>query len=179
MNRLVRMCALGLALMMPDVALASTWSIDQDHSNVGFSIRHLMVSNVKGSFSRFSGTLDLGDRDFTASKVSASIEAASINTNVQKRDDHLRGPDFFDVEKYPTITFVSKRWSRTPEGKLKVAGSLTMHGVTKDIVLTAEPFTKEIRDAWGKIRRATTAKARINRQDFGITWNKALSMQEA
>lgn len=168
------MCALGFALLTPDVSLASAWSIDQDHSSVGFSVRHLMVSNVKGSFSRFSGTVDLGDSDITASRVSATIEASSINTNVQKRDDHLRSPDFFDVARYPGITFVSKKWSRTPQGKLKVVGNLTMHGTKKEVVLHVEPFSKEIRDAWGKTRRATTATGTINRQDFGITWNKAL-----
>jgi len=174
MKRFVRICALGIALMMPELALASTWSIDQDHSGVGFSVRHLMVSNVKGSFSRFSGTVDLGDSDITASKVSAAIEASSINTNVQKRDDHLRSADFFDAARYPNITFVSKKWSRMADGKLKVTGNLTMHGTTKEVVLHVEPFSKEIRDAWGKTRRATTATTRINRQDFGITWNKAL-----
>ncbi|NTW10326.1 MAG: YceI family protein [Chlorobiaceae bacterium] len=174
MNKLVRMFTLGIALMMPNVAMASTWTIDQDHSSVGFSIRHLMVSNVKGNFTRFSGTIDLGDRDFTASKVSATIDASSIDTNVQKRDDHLRSPDFFDVVKYPSITFVSKKWSRTGNGKLKVAGDLTMHGKTREVVLKVEPFSKEIHDAWGKTRRATTATVKINRQDFDISWNKAL-----
>lgn len=174
MKRLVRICALGIALMIPDYALASTWKIDQDHSNVGFSVKHLMVSNVKGSFARFSGMVDLDDRDITASRVSATIDASSINTNVQKRDDHLRGADFFDVAKYPNITFVSKKWSRTADGRLKVTGNLTMHGTTRDVVLNVDPFSREIRDAWGKTRRGTTATARINRQDFGITWNKAL-----
>ncbi len=174
MKRFVRMFALGIALITPNAAMASTWSIDQDHSSVGFSITHLMVSKVKGSFSQFSGTVDLGDRDITASKVSATIAATSINTNVQKRDEHLRGPDFFDAAKYPSITFVSKKWSRTADGKLKVAGDLTMHGKTHEVVLNVEPFSSEIRDAWGKTRRATTATARINRQDFDITWNKAL-----
>ncbi|MCF8383539.1 MAG: YceI family protein [Chlorobium sp.] len=174
MNRFFRICALGIALMMPDFALASTWSIDQDHSSVGFSVRHLMVSNVKGSFSRFSGTVELSDNDIKASKVSAKIEAASINTNVQKRDDHLRSTEFFDVARYPSITFLSKKWSLMADGKLKVNGNLTMHGRTKEVVLHVEPFSKEIRDAWGKARRATTATTRINRQDFGITWNRAL-----
>ncbi|NTU96812.1 MAG: YceI family protein [Chlorobiaceae bacterium] len=174
MKRLAKMFALGIALMTPNLALASTWTIDQDHSSVGFSVRHLMVSNVKGSFSRFSGTMALGDNDITASKVSASIDVSSINTNVQKRDDHLRSPDFFDAAKYPGITFVSKQWMRTPDGKLKVAGDLTMHGKTQEVLLDVAPFSNEIRDAWGKTRRATTATARINRQDFGITWNKAL-----
>jgi polyisoprenoid-binding protein YceI len=174
MKRFARICAIGIVMMIPEFASASTWSIDQDHSGIGFSVRHLMVSNVKGSFSRFSGTVDLGDRDITASKVSATIEAASINTNVQKRDDHLRSAEFFDVARYPSIRFVSKKWIRTADGKLKITGDLTMHGKTREVVLSAEPFSPEIRDPWGKARRATTASARINRQDFGISWNKAL-----
>jgi polyisoprenoid-binding protein YceI len=174
MKTMVKMLALGIALMMPGTVMASTWTIDQDHSSVGFSVRHLMVSNVRGSFSKFSGTVELGDRDITASKVSAVIDASSIDTNVQKRDDHLRSPDFFDVAKYPAITFISKKWSRTADGRLQVSGDLTMHGRTQTVALDVEPFSNEIRDAWGKTRRATSATARINRQDFGITWNKAL-----
>jgi polyisoprenoid-binding protein YceI len=165
---------LGAALLMPELALASTWKIDPDHSSVAFSVRHLMVSNVKGSFATFSGTVDLDDKKVTGSKVSATIDPASVNTNVKKRDDHLRGSDFFDVAKYPEMSFVSKKWMQEPDGKLKITGDLTMHGQTREVVLHAEPFSKESVDPWGKIRRATSAIARVNRKDFGLTWNKAL-----
>jgi polyisoprenoid-binding protein YceI len=174
MKHYARILAFGMMLIVPRVASASTWNIDPDHSSVGFSIRHLMVSNVKGNFDKFSGTVDLDDKNITASKVTATIDASSIDTRVQKRDDHLRSPDFFDVAKYPEITFVSKRWSRASNGKLKVSGDLTMHGVTRAVVLDVAPFSKESRDPWGNTRRGTTATATINRKDFGIDWNKSL-----
>ncbi len=174
MKHFSRILAVGLMLIAPRLASAATWNIDPDHSSVGFSIRHLMVSNVKGNFDRFSGTVDLDDKNITASKVSATIDASSIDTRVQKRDDHLRSPDFFDVAKYPEITFASKRWSRAANGKLKVSGDLTMHGVTRTVVLNVAPFSKETRDPWGNTRRGTTATATINRKDFGIDWNKGL-----
>ena len=174
MKHFSRILAVGLMLIAPRLASAATWNIDPDHSSVGFSIRHLMVSNVKGNFDRFSGTVDLDDKNITASKVTATIDASSIDTRVQKRDDHLRSPDFFDVAKYPEISFVSKRWSRAANGKLKVSGDLTMHGVTRTVVLDVAPFSKETRDPWGNTRRGTTAKTTINRKDFGIDWNKSL-----
>ena len=174
MKHFSRILAVGLMLIAPRLASAATWNIDPDHSSVGFSIRHLMVSNVKGNFDRFSGTVDLDDKNITASKVTATIDASSIDTRVQKRDDHLRSPDFFDVAKYPEISFVSKRWSRAANGKLKVSGDLTMHGVTRTVVLNVAPFSKETRDPWGNTRRGTTATATINRKDFGIDWNKGL-----
>jgi polyisoprenoid-binding protein YceI len=169
-----KLLTIGLMLLMPLSASAATWTIDPDHSSVGFSIRHLMVSNVRGNFDRFGGSVDLDDKNIAASKVSASIEASSINTRVQKRDEHLQSPDFFDVAKFPSITFVSKKWSREPGGKLKVAGDLTMHGVTRAVVLEVAPFSKETKDPWGNVRRGTTARTTINRKDFGIDWNKNL-----
>ena len=119
MKHYARILAAGLMLLSPRLALASTWNIVPDHSSVGFSILYLMGSNIKGNFDRFSGAVDLDDRNIAASKVTATIDASSIDTRVQKRDDHLRSPDFFDVAKYPEIIFVSKRWSRTSNGKLK------------------------------------------------------------
>ena len=174
MKHLVRIIVLGLALLLPQLASASTWSIDPDHSNIGFSVRHLMVSNVKGNFVKFEGTADLDDRDIAKSKVTASIDVNSISTNVQKRDEHLRSADFFDVEKYPTMTFVSGTWTKSAKGAFKVTGALTLHGVTKPVVLNVQPFSKESKDPWGNIRRATSATAKIRRQDFGLTWNKSL-----
>ena len=166
--------ALLITLTLPAMAAAATWTIDPEHSSVGFKIRHLMVSNVKGSFDKYVGTVELDEKDITKSKVDVSIETASINTNVQKRDDHLRSADFFDVATYPTMTFKSKKVAKAGKDKLKVTGDLTLHGITKEVVLTVDGPSKETKDPWGNIRRGASATATINRKDFGLTWNKAL-----
>jgi polyisoprenoid-binding protein YceI len=174
MKRIIAAIATIIALSLPAVAPASTWNIDPDHSNVGFKVRHLMVSNVKGSFEKHSGTVDLNDKDITKSKVSVTIDTTSINTNVKKRDDHLRSADFFDVAKFPTMTFVSKKVAKAGKDKLKVTGDLTLHGVTREVVLDVEGPSAESKDPWGNIRKGATATTRINRKDFGLLWNAAL-----
>ncbi len=166
---------LTIAIMaLPSLATATSWSIDADHSNVGFSVSHLMVSHVKGNFNKYSGVVDINDQDITKSTVDVTIDAGSINTNVQKRDEHLRSAEFFDAAKYPALTFVSKKWTRTSKGAMKVTGDLTIHGVTKSVVLSVAPFSKESKDPWGNIRRGTSASTTINRKDYGLVWNKAL-----
>ena len=161
-------------MVLPSLASATPWNIDADHSNVGFSVSHLMVSHVKGNFNKYSGVVDINDKDIKKSKVDVTIDASSINTNVQKRDEHLKSADFFDVAKYPTLTFVSKKWSKAAKGALKVTGDLTIHGVTKSVVLTVAPFSKESKDPWGNTRRGTSASTTINRKDYGLVWNQAL-----
>jgi polyisoprenoid-binding protein YceI len=163
-----------IALALPTFASASTWTIDPEHSNIGFKVRHLMVSNVKGSFEKHTGTVEIDDKDITKSKVEVSIDTNSINTNVKKRDEHLRSADFFDVAKYPAMTFVSKKVATAGKDKLKVTGDLTLHGITKQVVLDVEGPTKESKDPWGTIRKGATATTKINRKDFGLVWNKAL-----
>jgi len=163
-----------IALALPTFAFATTWTIDPDHSNVGFKVRHLMVSNVKGSFEKHTGVVEINDKDITKSKVEVSIDTNSINTNVQKRDEHLRSADFFDVAKYPAMTFVSKKVAKAGKDKLKVTGDLTLHGITKQVVLDVEGPTIESKDPWGNIRKGATATTKINRKDFGLAWNKAL-----
>ncbi|MCM0084138.1 YceI family protein [Geomonas sp. Red32] len=174
MKRTIASIATLIALSIPGLALASTWSLDPDHSNVGFKVRHLMVSNVKGNFEKFTGTIDINDKDVTKSSVQVSIDTNSINTNVQKRDAHLRSADFFDVAKYPTMTFVSKKVAKAGKNKLKVTGYLTLHGITKEVVLDVEGPSAESKDPWGNIRKGATATAKINRKDFGLVWNAAL-----
>ncbi|HEY3309078.1 MAG TPA: YceI family protein [Desulfuromonadaceae bacterium] len=174
MKRMITSISTIIALALPGFAFASTWNIDPDHSNVGFKVRHLMVSNVKGSFDKHTGTVDINDKDITKSKLEVSIDTNSINTNVQKRDEHLRSADFFDVAKFPAMTFVSKKVAKAGKDKLKVTGDLTLHGVTKEVVLDVEGPSKESKDPWGSIRRGATASTKINRKDFGIAWNKAL-----
>lgn len=161
-------------LALPALAAAETWSIDADHSSVGFTVRHMMVSNVKGSFGTFSGTVEVDEKDSAGSKVSVTIDAASINTGVAKRDEHLRSADFFDTARYPTMTYVSKKVEKSGKDRLKVYGDLTLRGVTRPVVLDVEGPTAAYRDPWGKTRRGASATAAINRRDFGLTWNKVI-----
>jgi polyisoprenoid-binding protein YceI len=174
MKRLIASVATVIAFALPALASATTWNIDPDHSNVGFKVRHLMVSNVKGSFEKHTGVVTINDKDITKSKVDVSIDTASVNTNVAKRDDHLRGADFFDVTKYPTMTFVSKKVAKAGKGKLKVTGDLTLHGVTKEVVLDVDALSKESKDPWGNTRSGTVATTKINRKDFGLVYNAVL-----
>jgi polyisoprenoid-binding protein YceI len=174
MKKLLVLMTTVIALAAPLLAQAATWNIDPDHSNVGFKVRHLMVSNVKGNFEKFTGTVDINEKDITKSKIDVSIDTASINTNVQKRDEHLRSADFFEVTKYPAMTFVSKKVAKAGKGKLKVTGDLTLHGISKEVVLDVEGPAKESKDPWGNMRSGAVASTKINRKDFGLTWNKAL-----
>lgn len=174
MKNIIASISTIIALALPTFACATTWTIDPDHSNVGFKVKHLMVSNVKGNFDKHTGTVEINDKDITKSKVEVSIDTNSINTNVQKRDEHLRSADFFDVAKYPAMTFVSKKVAKAGKDKLKVTGDLTLHGITKQVVLDVEGPTKESKDPWGNIRKGATATTKINRKDFGLVWNAAL-----
>ncbi|HXY54336.1 MAG TPA: YceI family protein [Nitrospirota bacterium] len=172
MKRIIIVTAMILAI--PHAAVASTWNIDPDHSNLGFKIKHLMVSNVKGNFNIYSGIVEINDKDTTKSKVEVTIDTNSVNTNVKKRDDHLRSADFFDVAKYPTMTFVSKKVTIVGQDKLKITGDFTLHGVTKEVVLDLEGPTAESKDPWGNTRKGITATTKINRKDYGLMWNQAL-----
>lgn len=174
MKGLIGIFAAALMFAIPTTGFASTWNIDADHSNVGFKVRHLMVSNVKGSFGKVHGMVVVDDKDITKSKVTATIDTSSIDTGVAKRDAHLRNADFLEVEKYPTMTFVSTKVARDGADKLKVTGDLTLHGVTRSVVLDVEGPSGEIKDPMGNIRRGASASTKINRKDFGLTWNKAI-----
>jgi len=133
-----------------------------------------MVSNVKGDFTKVRGMITIDEQNIANLKIDITIDAASVNTGHAKRDEHLRNADFFDVIKYPTITFVSKRVERTGTNTLKVMGDLTIRGVTKEISVDVEGPTAEVKDPGGNFRRGATATAKINRQDFGIMWNRVL-----
>jgi polyisoprenoid-binding protein YceI len=161
------------ALLLAQTAFASTWDIDASHSGVGFSVRHMMVSNTHGKFTKFTGTVALDDKDVTKSTVQVDIDIASIDTGDAKRDEHLRSEEFFDAKKFPKMTFKSTKVVKSGD-KLLVTGDLTLKNVTKPVVLTVEPLTAEVKDPWGGVRRGTTATTKINRKDFGLTWNKAL-----
>jgi polyisoprenoid-binding protein YceI len=174
MKKLISVASSILVLAFPLIVSAATWNIDPDHTNVGFKVRHLMVSNVKGTFDKFTGTVDLNEKDITKSKVEVSIDTKSVNTNVVKRDDDLRSANFLDVAKYPVMTFTSKKVAKAGKGRIKVTGDLNLHGVTKEVVLDVEGPTTESKDPWGNIRRGASATTKINRKDFGLTWNKTL-----
>lgn len=164
---------LTLALAAAPAAFPQSYTIDGAHSKAQFVVRHLMVSNVRGEFAKVKGSIDYDEKNPAAIKIDATIEVASINTGEPKRDEHLKSPDFFDAAKYPTITFRSKSARKTSSG-LAVTGDLTIHGVTREVVLQVEGPSPEVRDPWGNLRRGATATTKINRKDFGLTWNAAL-----
>ena len=152
----------------------TNWEIDASHSSVHFSVRHMMVSNVRGEFTRVSGKVHVDPRDVTRSTVEAVIDATSISTRDEKRDEHLRSADFLDVANYPTIEFKSTRITRESDGSLRLAGNLTIHGVTREVVLDVEDTGTELQDPWGNTKRGASATTKLNRKDFGMQWNVAL-----
>jgi polyisoprenoid-binding protein YceI len=150
----------------------STYNIDSSHSGVHFSVRHLVVSKVRGAFQRFTGVVQFDADDVSRSSVEVSIEAASVDTREPKRDAHLRSADFFDAEQFPTLTFKSTRITGNGD-KLKIVGELTMRGVTREVTLDAT-FEGAGRDPWGGERLAWAARTSVTREDFGLKWNQAL-----
>jgi len=171
LTRAVYCTALAAALSLPAAAAASTWQLDPNHSSAQFAVRHLGLSTVRGAFTKVNGTIQFDDKDITKSSVDVTIEAASLDTRVEGRDKDLRGDHFFEVEKYPTLTFKSTKVEQVEVGKLKVTGDLTIHGVTKQVVLDVEGPTAAVKDPWGNQRAAASATTKINRQDFGVKWN--------
>lgn len=165
---------LSAALLAPLNVLAATYTLDPAHTTIGFKAKHLMISNVKGVFEKFRGTVAIDESDITKSKVNVIIELASINTNIAKRDEHLRSGDFFDVAKFPVMTFDSTKVEKTGAGTLKVTGNLTIKGVTKQVILAVDGPSGEIKSPQGVTKRGASAVATINRLDFGVSWNKKL-----
>ena len=162
-----------LSLLAPQAAQASGWEIDASHSVAAFSVRHLMITNVRGELGKVAGTINLDDKDITKSTVEATIEVAAINTRDAKRDEHLRSPDFFDVAKFPTMTFKSTKVEKAGAG-LKVTGTLTMRGVSKEVVLSVEGPAPAVKAPWGNTKSGFTATTKLNRKDFGVQWNKSI-----
>lgn len=152
---------------------AQNFTIDGSHTNVAFSVRHMMITNVRGQFEGVSGEAVYDAANPAASSVTARIDVASISTREAKRDEHLRSADFFDAEKYPTITFKSKSVTKKGDG-LAVLGDLTIRDTTREITLTVEDLTAEHVDPWGNARIGASARAKVKRSDFGMTWNSAL-----
>jgi polyisoprenoid-binding protein YceI len=147
------------------------WQIDPAHSAAHFSVRHLMISNVRGEFTKLTGSAQINPADLAKSTVEVTIEAGSLNTREPQRDEHLRSPDFFDVANYPTLTFRSKRVEPLGAEAFKLTGDLTIRGVTKQVTFDVEGPTPSVKDPWGNTRAGVTASAKINRKDFGLVWN--------
>jgi polyisoprenoid-binding protein YceI len=152
----------------------STYQIDPAHSSAQFKVRHMMIANVKGEFDKVSGTVNFDPANPSASTVEATVDVASISTRDEKRDAHLKSADFFDVEKFPTISFKSKKVIASGSDSFTVLGDLAIHGVTKQVELKVEELTEEAKDPWGNLRRGAEAQTRIKRKDFGMTFNMAL-----
>jgi polyisoprenoid-binding protein YceI len=152
----------------------TTWNLDPAHSAAEFKVKHMMISNVKGSFRALSGVLNLDEADVTGSSVEAFLPVATLSTGDEQRDGHLKSADFFDAEKFPTITFKSNEVKRTGEGEYAVTGDLTLRGVTKPVTFAVEGPSAPGKDPWGNLRIGLTATTRINRKDFGLTWNSEL-----
>ncbi len=174
MNRSCRILLTILLVTTPVLAHAATWQIDPAHATIEFKVRHMMVAYVKGAFAKVDGTIEADDADLAKATVSVTIDTASLDTNNAKRDEHLRSPDFFDVAKYPTMTFVSRKIVGDGTALRKVIGDLTIRGTTREVTLDIAELTPAIKDPWGNLRRGATATATINRKDFGLTWNKLL-----
>jgi polyisoprenoid-binding protein YceI len=172
--RLAVAAGLAAALTGPASAATTTYQIDPRHSSAGFGVTHLMISTVRGQFHAVNGAVVWDDSDPTKSSVNVIIDATTVDTQEPVRDKDLKSPNFFDVEKFPTITFKSTKVEAAGPGKLKVTGDLTIHGVTKQVVLEANAPKAPIRDPWGMTRTATSGTTKVNRKDFGLVWNKNL-----
>jgi polyisoprenoid-binding protein YceI len=169
LSRSARAFALVALASLP--AFAANYTLDGAHSRIGFGVKHMMVSTVKGSFKAFSGTVAIDDADVTKSTINVEVETASVDTGIEKRDEHLKSADFFDVSNHPKMTFKSTAVKKQGQ-KLLVTGDLSLHGVTKPVTLTVEGPTKEWTNPWGQVVRGASATGKLNRKDFGLAWGK-------
>jgi polyisoprenoid-binding protein YceI len=165
--------AFALVIAVPLAASADTWQIDPGHSTVGFTVRHMTISSVRGQFDKFTGTITAKGNDPASVSIDVTIDTTSIDTRSSDRDADLKSANFLDVAKYPTMTFKSKKIEAAGPGKYNVVGDLTLHGVTKEVTLEVEP-TAPITDPWGNTRAGASATTKISRKDFGLTWNKVI-----
>jgi polyisoprenoid-binding protein YceI len=170
----------GALVLLSVAAMAQTsnWDIDPMHSTAQFTVRHMGISNVQGDFTKVTGSGTLNEKDITQSQVQATIDVSTVDTRVADRDKDLKSPNFFDVEKYPTMEFKSTKIVKNGD-KLQVTGDLTLHGTTKSVTLDVDGPTPETKDPWGNTRRGLSGTTTINRQDFGLKWNNRLGTGEA
>lgn len=171
LSRTTISATLAAVLAVSAAATTTTWQIDPQHTAAGFAVKHLMISTVRGQFKGVTGTVNWDDQDISKSTVDITIDANTVDTSEPKRDADLKSDKFFDVAKYPTITFKSKKIEQVSAGKLKITGDLAIHGVTKEAVLDVEGPTPPVKDPWGNTRVAADATTKINRQDFAVKWN--------
>ncbi len=164
----------SVMLAVPSLASAAEYVIDAQHSSAQFSVKHLAVSNVRGELGKMSGTILFDEKDPSSSRVEATIDVTTINTREPQRDEHLRSGDFFHVAKYPNLVFKSKRVEKLGNEHYKVTGDLSLRGVTKEVVLDVEGMDTVVKDPWGNHKRGAVATTKLNRKDFGLTWNKVL-----
>jgi len=158
-----------LPAALPAAAATSTWQVDPAHTAAQFAVKHLMISTVRGAFKGVTGTVTWDDQDVTKSSVNVTIDATTIDTGTPARDGDLKSDKYFDVAKFPTITFKSTKIEQAGAGKLKVTGDLTMHGVTKSVVLDVDGPSASIKDPWGNTRSGIGATSKVNREDYGIS----------
>jgi polyisoprenoid-binding protein YceI len=168
MSRLLLVITAAIAFTASAFAQAKTWQIDPNHSAAQFSVRHMGISTVRGAFTKVSGTAIYDPADPSKTSIEATIDATSVDTRVERRDNDLRSPNFFDVAKYPTLTFKSKHTEAAGPGKLKVTGDLTIHGVTKEVVLDVDGPSAPVQDGKGNSHMGASASTKINRKDFGV-----------
>jgi len=154
--------------------LSATWDIDDTHTAAKFKIRHMMVSNVYGQITGAKGQLEMDDKDGTKTSGTITLDVSTVNTNNEKRDAHLKGEDFFEVSKFPTLTYHIKKVSKAKSGKYKMEGELTLKGITKAVTFNDVEITPSIKDPWGSTRRGLSGTTSLSRNEFGLTWNKAL-----
>ena len=173
-SRIAVGAALAALLSLPAFAGTTTYQIDPRHSSAQFAVTHLMISTVRGEFHGVTGAVVVDDSDVAKSSVDVTIDATTVDTREPDRDKHLKSADFFDVANHPAITFKSTKVEAAEPGKLKVSGDLTIRGVTKQVVLDVTVPKSPIKDPWGQQRTAVSGTTKINRQDFGVAWNKSL-----
>lgn len=171
LNRLAVFLSLAVCSLP---AQSTSWRIDPNHSAAHFSVRHLMISTVRGEFTGINGMVQWDPRHPTQATVEATIDCATLNTGVAKRDEQMKGPDFFDIKKYPKMTFVSKKVQTAGKGRLKVLGDLTINATTRPVTLDIEGPSDPVKDAQGREKIGLTASTKFNRKEFGIVWNEVL-----
>ncbi|NDQ58499.1 MAG: polyisoprenoid-binding protein [Acidipila sp.] len=174
MKKLLQVVALLAAFALPSFAQVNSYDVDPAHSAAQFSVRHLGISTVRGQFSKVTGKIQVDEKDATKSQIDVTIDVNTLDTREPNRDKDVKSENFLDAAKYPAMTFKSKNISAVTDGKLKMTGDLTIHGVTREVTFDVDGPSPAIKDPWGNLRRGAQATAKINRKDFGVSWNKVM-----